>query len=154
MRDNPRNNPIYRMMAIGLSLLWGVGLGLMLWVGSPNLAWAAEAASSDSAAAVASDPPPEPVSSGTNAISSEKVSQFVHAYLQVLALIEQREGELHQAETISESRQLEQAIQTQAFAIIAEAGLTQQEYMQLLGLANTDPDFSDRILAQLQEARP
>ncbi len=106
-----------------------------------------------------SSSPPEPLEPSrpnhdSSAISSEKVSQFVSAYLQVLALIERREGELRSAETTAESRQLEQDIQAQAFAIIEQAGLTRQEYLQLLGLANTDPEFSDRIIIQLQEAQP
>lgn len=85
-------------------------------------------------------------------IPSEKVSQFVHACLQVVALIEQREGELQGAETESESVRIEQEIEAEALAIIEGAGLTRQEYLQLLGLANTDPEFGERIAIQLQEA--
>lgn len=85
-------------------------------------------------------------------IPSEKVSQFVHACLQVVALIEQREGELQGAETESESVRIEQEIEAEALAIIENAGLSRQEYLQLLGLANTDPEFGERIATQLQEA--
>lgn len=85
-------------------------------------------------------------------IPSEKVSQFVHACLQVVALIERREGELQGAETESESLRIEQEIEAEALAIIQQAGLTHQEYLQLLGLANTDPEFGERIAIQLQEA--
>jgi hypothetical protein len=84
-------------------------------------------------------------------ISSEKVSQFVHACLQVVALIERREGELQGAETESESLRIEQEIEAEALAIIEQAGLTRQEYVQLLGLANTVPEFGERIAMQLQE---
>jgi hypothetical protein len=87
-----------------------------------------------------------------NNIPSEKVSQFVHACLQVVALIERREGELQGAETESESLHIEQEIEAEALAIIEQAGLTRQEYLQLLGLANTDPEFGERIATQLQEA--
>ncbi|QZZ22735.1 DUF4168 domain-containing protein [Leptothermofonsia sichuanensis E412] len=87
-----------------------------------------------------------------NNIPSEKVSQFVHACLQVVALIERREGELQGAETESESLRIEQEIEAEALAIIEKAGLTHQEYLQLLGLANTDPEFGERIAIQLQEA--
>ncbi len=87
-----------------------------------------------------------------NSIPSEKVSQFVHACLQVVALIERREGELQGAETESESLRIEQEIEAEALAIIEQAGLTRQEYLQLLGLANTDPEFGERIATQLQEA--
>jgi Domain of unknown function (DUF4168) len=96
---------------------------------------------------------PAPVRSnlGAEDISSEKVSQFVHAYLKVLALVEQREGDLQAAETQLESLRVQQEIETEAFATIESAGLTWQEYLQLLGLANTDPEFGERIVTQLQE---
>jgi len=35
-------------------------------------------------------------------------------------------------------------------SLIETEGLTFQEYLQLLTLANVDPEFSDRIVAQLQ----
>ncbi|MGQ9871154.1 DUF4168 domain-containing protein [Leptodesmis sp.] len=85
-------------------------------------------------------------------IPSEKVSQFVYACLQVVKLIESREGELQAAETESESLRIEQEIEAEALAIIEKAGLTRQEYLQLLGLANTDPEFGERVAIQLQEA--
>lgn len=104
-------------------------------------------------------PPPAPPSStslspelNANDIPSEKVSQFVNAYLQVVNLIDRRESELQRTETESESLQLQQQIQAEAFQLIQSAGLSQQEYWQLLGLANSDPDFRERILAQLEEA--
>jgi hypothetical protein len=87
-----------------------------------------------------------------SSIPSEKVSEFVHACLQVVALIERREGELQGAETETESLRVEQEIEAEALAIIEKGGLTRQEYLQLLGLANTDPEFGERIAVQLQEA--
>jgi Domain of unknown function (DUF4168) len=96
----------------------------------------------------------QPARSGldTNAISSEKISQFVQAYLQVVALINQREGELQGAETESDSFRIKQEIETDAKTLIETAGLNFQEYIQLLTLANIDTEFSERIAAQLQEA--
>lgn len=90
----------------------------------------------------------------TKTISSEKVSQFVQAYLQVVAVIDRRASELRRAETNSESNRIEQDIASEAFKIIEQANLTRQEYLQLLGLANTDPDFRERVVAQLQEVSP
>ncbi|WAL60790.1 DUF4168 domain-containing protein [Thermocoleostomius sinensis] len=87
-----------------------------------------------------------------NAISSEKINQFVHAYLQVVALIEQRESDLQSTETESESLQMQREIQAEALELIETEGLTLQEYLQLLGLANIDPEFGERVAAQLQEA--
>jgi hypothetical protein len=85
-------------------------------------------------------------------VSSEKINQFVKAYLKVLALIDRHEGELQSAETQSESLRVQQEIETEAFTMIEAEGLTGQEYLQLLGLANTDPEFGERITTQLQEA--
>jgi prephenate dehydratase len=85
-------------------------------------------------------------------ISAEKISQFVQAYRQVIALIEQREPELRSAETQAEALQIEQDIETAAIATIEAAGLTGPEYLQLLGLANTDAELSQRIVTQLEEA--
>lgn len=84
-------------------------------------------------------------------IPSEKVNQFVRACLQVVKLIERREGDLQSTEGSAESRRLEQEIEAEALAIIETAGLTRQEYLQLLGLANTDPEFGERVANQLQE---
>ena len=100
--------------------------------------------------------PPAPtsiLSADLNAtdIPSEKVDQFVSAYLQVVELIDERSEELQRAETEAESLRLQQTIQIAAFQLIEEAGLSRQDYWQLLGLANTDPEFRDRVLAQMEE---
>lgn len=84
-------------------------------------------------------------------IPSEKVNQFVHACLQVVALIDQREGELQAAETESESQQIQRDIEREAIALIEQAGLTRQEYLQLLSLTNVDSEFGDRVAALLLE---
>ncbi|NEQ28478.1 MAG: DUF4168 domain-containing protein [Microcoleus sp. SIO2G3] len=99
-----------------------------------------------------SEPPTTtPSSFSASDISAEKVSQFVRAYLQVLRLIDRREPELQAAETESESLRIQQEIEAEAYEAIAAAGLTEPEYLQLLGLANTDAEFGERIAAQLQE---
>ncbi|MDI9636237.1 DUF4168 domain-containing protein [Geitlerinema splendidum] len=84
-------------------------------------------------------------------IPAQKVSQFAKAYLQVLALIEGQQAQLHAAETEVEFHRKEREIQDQAFAIIEQVGLTKSEYLQLLNLANIDPEFGERVAVQLQE---
>ena len=86
-------------------------------------------------------------------IPAEKVNKFVQAYLQVWQLISRRESELKAAETELESLRIAQEIETEALAIIEQAGLTNQEYLQLLGLANIDPEFGERVATGLQEAK-
>jgi hypothetical protein len=87
-----------------------------------------------------------------SAISTEKISQFVQVYLKVVNLIEQRESDLQSAETEAESIQLQQTIRAEAVDLIKAEGLTLQEYLQILGLANVDAEFGERVAAQLQEA--
>lgn len=93
-----------------------------------------------------------PLSPDPASISIEKINQFVQAYLQVVELIERREGELQAAESESESQKIERDIEAEALRMIESQNLTRQEYLQLLGLANTDPEFGERIAAQLQES--
>lgn len=126
--------------------LWG----LAVWLALPGVV---------QAEAIAPTPPlVEPpvvqksINLGADDISAEKVSQFVTAYLQVLDLVERREGELQRAETQLESLRVQQEIETDAYAIIKAAGLTRQEYLQLLGLANIDPEFGERVVELSQEA--
>lgn len=118
------------------SCLWFVG-GL-----------AAQAQTDSTTASAPSMPSPE---LNATDIPSEKVDQFVLAYLEVVALIDDRTEELQRAETEAESWQLQQTIEADAFTAIEEAGLSRRDYFQLLGLANSDPEFRDRVLAQLEE---
>lgn len=144
-----------RQIRIPTLLDWvrsGVGLllVLLLWLSSP-LPSSAEEGSSVKAMSEG-----EAVFSGrgldADDISTEKISQFIHAYLQVLSLIDQRENELQGAETESESQQIQQDIETEALRLIQASGLTIQEYLQLLSLTNIDPEFGERVAMQLQEA--
>jgi Domain of unknown function (DUF4168) len=110
-----------------------------------------DAASSNPAPEVIDSLPQTSIALDANTISSEKISQFVRAYWQVLALLGRREAQLHAAETAAESQRLEGEIAAEAIAIIENAGLTQSEYLQLLALANTDFEFGERVATQLQE---
>ncbi|NJR65505.1 MAG: DUF4168 domain-containing protein [Leptolyngbyaceae cyanobacterium CRU_2_3] len=118
----------------------------------PHAVHAEESATGDTRSVPVELAPSYRSSLDADAISPEKVSQFVRAYLQVVSLIEQREGELQSTETDPESFRVQQEIEAEALGLIADEGLTLQEYMQLLSLANIDPEFGDRIALQLQEA--
>lgn len=125
----------------------------VLWLGW-GIGWAAPGWPQD----LATDPRPLPEQVlvkrpdlDSNNIPSEKVSQFVQACLQVITLIERREGDLQATATEAEATRIEQEIESEALAIIERNGLTRQEYLQLLGLANTDPEFGERVAIQLQE---
>ncbi|WP_448563713.1 DUF4168 domain-containing protein [Trichothermofontia sp.] len=84
-------------------------------------------------------------------ISAEKVNQFIQAYLQVVALIDQRQADLQGADSELESLRLQQEIEAQAQSMIRAAGLTPSEYLQLLNLAHLDPEFGERVVLQIQE---
>lgn len=133
------------LCTLGILTIWFI-------VVPTSIVLAAEAPVAQEPAAATKAPAPSRPAVDPSSIPSEKVNEFVHACLQVVALIERREGELQGAETETESLRVEQEIESEALAIIEKAGLTRQEYLQLLGLANTDPEFGERIAVQLQEA--
>jgi hypothetical protein len=91
----------------------------------------------------------EPINAGD--IPMEKVHQFIQAYLKIVNLLEARHVELQGAETEPESLRVQQSLETQAFRIIEQMGLTHQEYLQLLSLANTDLEFGEQVALLLQE---
>lgn len=94
----------------------------------------------------------KPTGLDASSISSEKVNQFVQAYLQVVSLIDRREGELQGAESDLDSLRIQREIEADAIALIEKAGLSRQEYLQLLSLANVDSEFGERVATLLQEA--
>ncbi|TAD77314.1 MAG: DUF4168 domain-containing protein [Oscillatoriales cyanobacterium] len=124
-----------------------VAIALAIW----NLGSAPAIALTSELPSPAVEVAPAPRSPDASAVPAEKVTQFVHAYLQVLTLLDRRESELRQAETETEASRLEQEIELEAFGAIEQAGLKPQEYIQLLGLANSDPEFGERVAARLQE---
>jgi len=119
----------------------------LLWLSYPLAVWSQDLPALPEVTAPTNRSP-----SGVENISSEKLNQFVQAYLQVTTLIEQREDELQGAETNGESLQMQREIAADAVSKIDATGLTLQEYLQLLRLANLDPEFGDRVAVQLQEA--
>ena len=132
------------------SYCWVAVIMLLIWVIQPTT-WA-EAASPSKPAEFFTEQPAIDRLPSTENISSEKLNQFVQAYLRVVKLIDQREGDLQGAETNTESLRIQQEVEAEALSLIEASGLTLQEYLQLLSLANLDPEFGDRVVAQLQEA--
>lgn len=135
----------FQRVIVWVGILWL--LGLSVWT-APILA---EGLALDPRTPAVEQPVVRRADLDSNNIPSEKVNQFVQACLQVVTLIERREGDLHAAATEAESSRIEQEIEAEALAVIERNGLTRQEYLQLLGLANTDPEFGERVAIQLQE---
>jgi len=130
---------------VALALTWALPLSLTPW---PAWAWADPI---PAAPEETTPSPPTKAQSDASAVPSETVSRFVSAYLEVVKLIESREQSLQSAETDTESRQMQQEIQAEAVALIQAHDLTLQAYWELLGLANSDPEFRERVLAQLED---
>ncbi len=130
----------YRMVSLGAVIL------LLLGLSTPAIAVSLSPAADEPAPAASSTQP------DANDIPSETVSRFVNAYMAVVKLIESRELGLQRVETDTESRQMQQEIQAAALDLIQANGLTLSAYWELLGLANSDPEFRDRVLAQIDEA--
>jgi Domain of unknown function (DUF4168) len=93
----------------------------------------------------------QPPTLSVDDIPTEKLTQFVTAYADVMKLIRRNEALIQTAETEQESIRLQQAIETSAAGLIEAAGLTRSEYIQLLGLANLDDEFGEKIVTLLQE---
>lgn len=130
-----------------------LGIVTALWVWGIGSAIASDAPDPLTIPYPASEAAPNRPTLDTNTIPSAKVSQFVGAYLQVLRQIEGRQQELLSAETSLESQRIEREIESASIAAIEQAGLTKQEYLQMLSLANIDPEFGERIAAGIQEAK-
>lgn len=129
---------------------WALAL-LVVGVGWVSPSWAA--GEPGPVAVEASPATPSPAQPDASAVPSETVSRFVSAYLEVVKLIELREPSLQSAETETESIQMQQEIQAEAVTLIQAHDLTLPAYWELLGLANSDPEFRERVLAQMEEAR-
>ncbi|HEY9838421.1 MAG TPA: DUF4168 domain-containing protein, partial [Vampirovibrionales bacterium] len=124
-----------------------------LWFWGVRGAIASEGLDALTVPSPASEAAPNRPTLDTNTIPSAKVSQFVGAYLEVLRHIEGRQQELLSAPTSLESQRIEREIESASIAAIEEAGLTKQEYLQMLSLANIDPEFGERIAAAIQEEK-
>lgn len=85
-------------------------------------------------------------------IAADKVDSFAQAYLQVLQLLSDREPELSAAATSAEALKMQQSIEAEAVDIIENSDLTMPEYMQILGLANQDDTFRDKVLGRMDES--
>jgi hypothetical protein len=139
------------LLRLGLIALLMLAIGL--GQAAPVLAASSSGAEQQPGATRVEEPtPPSNSQPDASTVPSETVSRFVNAYLAVVKLIESREQSLQGAETETESRQMQQEIQAEAISLIQANDLTLQAYWELLGLANSDPEFRERVLAQIEEA--
>lgn len=160
IQATPRAADAHPLCSIAVTLC----LTLSLWLAVPSLTTAVTIAAplfiADSPPQEQSQSLTEPIEGdralprGSADISSETLNRFVTAYRQVLTLVEERADELRRAETESKSLRIQRDLENEAIATIEKTGLTWQEYVQLLSLANSDVELSERIVIQLQELAP
>lgn len=150
-----RGRPILRQLIAGsFAVLLSLGGLIFIVTGiMPSLALAQPQPESAPAAAEPVTPSNPNLSTGIDSedISAEKVNQFIQAYLQVVALIDQRQADLQGADSELESLRIQQEIESQAQSLIRQAGLMPSEYLQLLNLTHLDPEFGERVVLQIQE---
>ncbi|MEL6552721.1 MAG: DUF4168 domain-containing protein [Cyanobacteria bacterium J06621_11] len=151
----PHKISLKALLTKGLSLaacliFWGVALCASF----TGKAYAAEMAISNLANNLEENVPAvvAPALAEGTEIAAEKIDQFSQAYLQVLALLSDREAEISAAPTNADALKIEQSIETDAVQIIKSSGLSMSEYMQILELASQDSSFQDKILGRMDEA--
>jgi hypothetical protein len=117
----------------------------LVWLVAPGV-WAQPAETSPQAGLPNAERAPE-----ATAIASDKVLQFASAYQQVLKIIDRREVEIQSAETDYIAARILRDVEGEALGVIEGAGLSRQEYVQMLNLANLDSEFGEEVALQLQE---
>jgi hypothetical protein len=85
------------------------------------------------------------------AIPSDKVTQFASAYRRVLQIVDRREVALQSAETESIAARILRDVEMEALRAIESAGLSREEYVQLLNLVSVDGEFGEEVALALQE---
>ncbi|MGF1513231.1 MAG: hypothetical protein ACFB5Z_05990 [Elainellaceae cyanobacterium] len=88
---------------------------------------------------------------GVKDISSQKFAQFVEAYQRVSTLTSAETDSPDYTEINSRDSGNQDALDAQVVSILVEVGLSEQEYRQLATLANSDPEFSKSVAAQIQD---
>jgi hypothetical protein len=97
------------------------------------------------------EPMPSETLAPTPAIPSDKVTQFASAYRRVLQIVDRREVALQSAETESIAARILRDVEMEALRAIGSAGLSRQEYVQLLNLVSVDGEFGEEVALALQE---
>lgn len=132
-----------------------VGLAALL-LGSPAWAQEAEDPTVESDAATESDAvtPAIPANAGSGLlqaenVTDEQVEQVAAALLEIEPLLRQATEQLAEAESNEQRQTIASTFEQQATQLVTAAGLTVDEYRQLIELANTNSQVGQRIAAQI-----
>ena len=86
-------------------------------------------------------------------VDDAKLKSFAVAYLEVNKVAETYRPKLEAAKNQEEQQQIQQeATQGMAQAVEASDGITVEEYNQIVGAAQADPELAQRINTHLREA--
>ncbi len=84
-------------------------------------------------------------------VSDEQVDQLVAALVKIEPLLRQASEDLRNAPNESAQAAIEQEFEAEATTIVTENGLTVDQYRQLITLANSNPNFGQRVYQELQQ---
>ena len=106
-----------------------------------------------SAVAQEAQPAPQATPAPAAPVDDAKLKSFALAYLEVNKVAETYRPRLEAAKNQEEQQQIQQeATQGMAQAVEASDGITVEEYNQIVGAAQADPELAQRINTHLREA--
>ncbi len=97
---------------------------------------------------------PAPTGLTAEEVSDEQVQQLATALLQIEPMLRSASESLSEAESDEQRQQIAANFEQQATQTVVTVGLTVEQYRQLIELANSDPEFGQRVAAQLDEMMP
>lgn len=85
--------------------------------------------------------------------SDEELRAFANAYVDVEELQNAYQPQIEAAEAPEDAEALQQKLQAEVDAKIAERGLDAERYDSIVQASQASPDFSEQVLALIQEVR-
>jgi hypothetical protein len=123
-----------------------------LLLGSP--AWAQVEPTPEDPAGAEVTPVAPPATLNAEEVSDEQVEQLASALLQIEPMLRQATDNLAAAETDEQRQEIATSFEQEATETVVETGLSVDLYRQLIELANSNPQFGQRVAAQLDELQP
>lgn len=123
-----------------------------LLLGSP--AWAQVEPTPEDPDGAAVTPVAPPATLNAEEVSDEQVEQLASALLQIEPMLRQATDNLAAAETDEQRQEIATSFEQEATETVVETGLSVDLYRQLIELANSNPQFGQRVAAQLDELQP
>ncbi len=80
-------------------------------------------------------------------VTDAEIVRFAEANKAVNSIMQESSEAFDQAENADEANAIQSQVQDQLISAVEEAGLSAQRYNMLMQLAQSDPDFQDRMLS-------